>query len=111
GIFGDIEPHGPAALVDRLRPGDGVDHVQAVEPRLPEAALLHMASDHCLAVAVGRVAAEAAWAAEVAVARLDVVDLELPAGDILRARVARPFRLRHRRLLRTAVVSRPRRTA
>src|SRR5438552_2632875 len=48
-----------------------------------EAALADVVADQRLAEAVGRVAAEVAGAAEVAVAALDVVDLQLPARDLL----------------------------
>src|SRR5207245_7948594 len=79
----DVEAERPAALVDRLRPGGGVDAGDAVETGGPEAALADVVADQRLAEAVGRVAAEVARAAEVAVAALDVVDLQLPARDPL----------------------------
>src|SRR5207247_2006763 len=79
----NVEAGRPAALMDRLRPGGGVDDVEAVQPGAPEVALADVVADQRLAVAVGRVAAEVARAAKVAVAALDVVDLQLPARDPL----------------------------
>src|SRR5437763_7218988 len=81
----DVKAGRPAALVDRLRPGGGVDDVEAVQPGAPEVALADVVADQRLAVAVGRVAAEVARAAEGAIAALDVVDLQLPARDLLPA--------------------------
>src|SRR5262249_11124620 len=98
--LGDVEPQRAAALMDRLRPGRGVDHVEPVEARLAEAALLDVVRDERLARATGRIPTEVAGTGEVAVAGLDVVHLQLPARDLL-ARVCRvfPLRLRHRILL------------
>src|SRR5207244_6435379 len=84
--FGDIEPEPSAPLVDRPRPRDRVDDVQAVEPRPPEAALSHVIADQRVAEAARGVAAEVARAAEVAVAGLDVVDPQLPALALRHAR-------------------------
>src|SRR5207244_148138 len=81
--LGDVEAKRAAALVDGPRPGGGVDHVEAVQADAPEAPLADVVADQRLAVAVGRVAAEVARAAEVAVARLHVVDLQLPARDLV----------------------------
>src|SRR5262249_46523668 len=84
--LGDVEAERAAALVNRVRPRRRVDHVEPVEPCPAEAAFLDVVRDQRLAVAVGRIAAEVAGAGEVAVAGLDVVDLDLPARDLVRGR-------------------------
>src|SRR5207244_9271772 len=99
----EVEPESPPALMDRLRPGGGIDDVETVEPHAPEAALADVIADQRLAVAVGRVAAEVTRAAEVAVAGLDVVDLQLPARDLLPGLL-----LRHRPSIRRACAQPPR---
>src|SRR5207247_9688099 len=83
---GDVESEPSAPLVDRPRPRDRVDDVQAVEPRPPEAALPHVIADQRVAEVARGVAAEVARAAEVAVAGLDVVDPQLPALALRHAR-------------------------
>src|SRR5262245_2884118 len=105
--LGDVEPERPAALVDRLRPGGGVDHVKAVEPELAEAPFLDVVRHQRLAETARRVAAEVARTREVAVAALDVVDLELPAGDLVTGR-GLPLRLRHRASSTRATNTHPR---
>src|SRR5262249_22566246 len=81
--LGDVEAQRAAALVNRVRPRGRVDHVEPVEACSAEAALLDVIRDQRLAVAVRRIAAEVAGAGEVAVAGLDVVDLDLPARDLV----------------------------
>src|SRR5262249_11592934 len=105
----EVEPQRPAALVNRLRPRRGVDHVEAVEPDLAEAPFLDVIRHQRLAEAPGRVAAEVAGACEVAVAGLDVVDLQLPAGNLVPG-LGRglPLRLRHRASSTRATNTHPR---
>jgi hypothetical protein len=107
GAVRDVEPERAAALVNRVGPRGGVDHIETVESRLSEAALLDVVGDERLAVAVGRVAAEVAGAAEIAVAGLHVVDLQLPGRDLVGGRCGgrSGFPSWHRTLLRVLVVT------